>query len=111
MRALFRLLTQTVRLILAIVAMVAALALFGMAWTYWGDANSTAAAFATIVGLMLVLIAIRIRPRRLADPPTRKQLAFAKRLGIDAAGLDKWALSDAIDEALDERDLDRKLRG
>jgi len=61
---------------------------------------------AGFAALLFLAGAGKLRPRALRDQPTSKQLIFAAQLGINPEGMDKWQLSEAIDE----RDLQRELR-
>jgi len=94
---------RLIRWALAIPAILVAVVFFIDAWRSWGTETNLTVGTEVVIGLFLLLVAMILRPKARFTKPTRKQLEFAKHLGIDTKGRDRWAVSDAIDQALDQR--------
>jgi hypothetical protein len=102
---------RLLRITLALIAGLFATSCLVVAWqsSQEGNRNEPLTYGAGAFGLLLFLLAFTLWPRGSTfNRPTQKQLDFAKHLGIETKGKDKWMLSDAIDDALQERETRRK---
>ncbi len=77
---------------------------------FFGGGKTWGALVVGVIGLIFIGDAVKASRRGRRDnstlgkePPTQKQLDFARELGINSRGLGKWELSRAIDEELSRR--------